>query len=103
MEICKQNIPFIGSSIPLSDDKHHNKTCRNFRDRFYLFLILCLTGLPFVSAQDSLLVQHFTVPDTTCTVDAAMQLIEQQTGLSFSYNTDIINKKKVITLHGGPE
>ena len=102
MEICRQYIPFIRSSIPLSEDKRHNKTCRNFRDRFYLFIILWLTGLSFVSAQDSLLVQHFTVPDTTCTVDVAMQLIENQTGLSFSYNTDIINKKKIITLHGGP-
>ena len=101
MEIYKQNISLIRSSIILSDDKHRNKTCRNFRDRFYLFLILWLTGLPFVSAQDSLLVQHFTVPDTTCTVDMAMQLIELQTGLSFSYNTDIVNKKQVITLHGG--
>jgi hypothetical protein len=101
MGVYKQYISFIRSSISLSDDKHHNKTCRNFRDRFYLFLIMWLTGLPFVSAQDSLLVQHFTVPDTTCTVDVAMQLIEQQTGLSFSYNTDIINKKEVISLHGG--
>jgi hypothetical protein len=54
-----------------------------------------------VSAQDSLLLQSFIVPDTTFTVDAAMQWIERQTGLSFSYNTDIINKRKVVTLQGG--
>jgi hypothetical protein len=100
MGICKQNIPLIVSSITLSEDKHHHKTCRNFRGRFYLFLIFCLTGIPFVSAQDSLLYQHFIFPDTACTVEVAMQLIEHQTGLSFSYNTDIINKKKVITFHG---
>jgi hypothetical protein len=101
MEVCIQNISPIRSSISLSDGILLNKTCRNFRDRFYLFLILWLTGLPMVSAQDSLLVQRFTVPDTTCTVNAAMQLIERKTGLSFSYNTDIINKKKVVSLHGG--
>ena len=101
MGVYIQYIPFTRSSISLSDDEHHNKTCRNFRDRFCLFLIMWLTGLPFVSAQDSLLVQRFAFPDTTCTVDIAMQLIEKQTGLSFSYNTDIINKKKVISLHGG--
>jgi hypothetical protein len=87
----------------LSDDKNPIRTCRNIRDRFYLFLMLCITGLQVVSAQDSLLVQHLTVPDTTCTLDAAMQWIERQTGLSFSYNTDIINKKKVVSLHGGRE
>jgi hypothetical protein len=101
MEVCNQNIYIIRSSIPLSDDSHPDKTCRKFRDRFYLFLILWMTGLSLASAQDSLLVQHITLPDTTCTVDEAMQLIEHHTGLSFSYNTDLINKKKVITLHGG--
>ncbi len=98
----KQNIPLSSTSAILSDHKNHNKTGgRNFRNRFYLCLILCLIGVSFLSAQDSLLVQHITVPDTTCSVNTAMELIEQQTGLSFSYNTDIINKKKIITLHGG--
>ncbi len=101
MDICNKHIPFLKSSTTLPDDKHHNRACRNFRDRFYLFLVLCLTGLPILSAQDSLLVQHFIVPDTTCTVEVAMQLIEKKTGLSFSYNSDIINRKKVITLQAG--
>jgi hypothetical protein len=100
MEICYKYIPFLRSSITPTDGKHY-KTCRNFRDRFYLFIIIWLAVSPIVSAQDSLLFQHFIVPDTTCTVDAAMKTIERQTGLSFSYNTDIINKKKIITLQGG--
>ncbi len=32
-----------------------------------------------------------------------MQLIEGRTGLSFSYNTDIINKKKIVSLPGGTD
>jgi hypothetical protein len=98
-----QNIPLSSASAILSDHKNLNKTGRKFRDRFYFVLILFLTSLPFLSAQDSLLVQHITIPDTTCSVNIAMQLIEQQTGLSFSYNTDIIDKKKIITLQGGKD
>jgi len=101
MEIYKPHINLTRSSIVLSDHKKFIKTCRNLLGRFYLFSILCLTGLPSVYTQDSLLVQHFTLPDTTCTVEIAMHLIEQETGLSFSYNTDLINKKKVISLPGG--
>ena len=39
--------------------------------------------------------------DTTCTVETALRLIENQTGLSFSYNTGLVNRKKVITLDSG--
>jgi hypothetical protein len=101
MEIHRQNISLIPLSDILSDNKNYSKTCRQFRDRFCLIFILCIAVFPFVSAQDSLLFKQITVPDTTCTVSMAMQVIERQSGLSFSYNTDIINKKKIISLHGG--
>lgn len=103
MGIYKIHIPFIRSSIVLKEHKHNHRTCLDLPGRFYLFLIILLFGSPVVSAQDSLLVQRFTMPDTTCTLEEAMQLIEHHTGLSFSYNSDIINKKKVITLSGGSE
>lgn len=103
MGIDKQHIPFTGSSILFSDIKKSNKACRTFRSRFYLLLILGIAGIFTVSAQDSLLVRHYAIPDTICTVETAMQIIENSTGLTFSYNTDIIDKKKVVTLQGGED
>jgi hypothetical protein len=72
-------------------------------NRLFAFLIICLAGLQQAAAQDSLLMQRILLPDTTCSVETAMKLIEQRTALSFSYNTGIINKNRVITLTRKPD
>jgi len=61
----------------------------------FLWLFMCFSPL---TAQDSLLYRRLTIADTLCTVEKAFRIIEHQTGLSFSYNSGLINKKKVILL-----
>jgi hypothetical protein len=59
-----------------------------------------ISSLP---AQDSLFYQRLTLPQTRCSVEEALRIIEQQTGLSFSYNTGLIDKRKVISLQADQE
>ena len=56
-----------------------------------------------LSAQESLLQQRITLTDTTCTIDNALKLIEKETGLSFSYNSGLINRKRRVTLRASNE
>jgi hypothetical protein len=67
-------------------------------NRFFILLLVSVACNISLAAQDSLLVQKITLPDTTCSVESAIKLIEQKTGLSFSYNSGLINKKKIISL-----
>jgi hypothetical protein len=55
-------------------------------------------GILTLSAQDSLLLRTITIRDTVCSVETALSVIEKQTNLSFSYNSGLVNRKKVITL-----
>jgi hypothetical protein len=63
-------------------------------------LLMCM--LP-ITAQDSLLYRKVTIPDTLCTIETALRIIEHHTGLSFSYNSGLFNKKKVISLKADQE
>jgi hypothetical protein len=49
-----------------------------------------------VHGQDANLLQEISISDTLCPVETALKLIEHTTGLSFSYNTGLINKRKMI-------
>jgi hypothetical protein len=73
-------------------------SCRLFAS----FLLLFMWIFP-MTAQDSLLYRRMTIPDTLCTVEAALRAIEHHTGLSFSYNTGLFNKKKFITFGADQE
>jgi len=79
------------------------RTCFIIPGRFYAFLFLSLALKINISAQDSLLFRPVTLADTVCTTETALKLIEQQTRLSFSYNSDLINKKKIVTLKARQE
>lgn len=68
------------------------------RSRFSAIILFLIFGIPPLTAQDSLLYRVLTIPDTTCTLEAAFRIIERQTNLSFSYNSDLINKKRIVTL-----
>ena len=67
-----------------------------------VFLLLLMCIFP-IAAQDSLLYRKVTIPDTLCTVETALRIIEHHTGLSFSYNSGLFNKKKVISLKADQE
>jgi hypothetical protein len=56
-----------------------------------------------LTAQDSLLYRTVTIPDTLCTVETALKIIEHHTGLSFSYNSGLFNKKKFISFNADQE
>jgi hypothetical protein len=49
-------------------------------------------------AQDSVFFQRLDIPETHCSVDQAMKTIEEQTGLSFSYNTGLFDRRRDIIL-----
>lgn len=49
-------------------------------------------------AQDSLLYQQLTIPATKCTVNEALEIIGEITNLSFSYNSNLIDKRREIVL-----
>ena len=77
-----------------------------FRDNSLVCIICFLLFIPVtlqLSAQESLLLKHITLADTVCTIDTALKLIEKETGLSFSYNSGLINRKKRVNLHAGNE
>jgi hypothetical protein len=67
-----------------------------------VFLMLFMWISP-LAAQDSLLYRKVNIPDTICTVETALRIIEQETGLSFSYNSGLISKKKVISFGADQE
>jgi hypothetical protein len=85
------------------DHANTPKTCSPKLNRFFAFMILSFVGLPFLSAQDSLLYRRIHVPDTTCSMETAMEIIEQESGLSFSYNTELVDRHKRVTLKGGED
>jgi len=69
--------------------------------RFPLILILLFSVR--LQAQDSLLCKPVTIESTLCSVDQAIKMIEKKTGLSFSYNSGVISKKKTVTLQAKNE
>lgn len=62
-----------------------------------LTIILCLLQITGM-AQDSLLYRPLSIPETYSTIDGALKIIERQTGLSFSYNTGLFDRKKEVFL-----
>ena len=72
--------------------------------RCLLALVLCLNaGIFSLQAQDSLLYKRLSIPESRSSVEQAMKIIEQHTGLSFSYNTGLINKKDNVILSADGE
>jgi hypothetical protein len=70
------------------------------RCTFAFVLCLLATGM---QAQDSLLHQQLTIPRINCNTEEALKIIERQTGLSFSYNTGLINKRRELILAANQE
>jgi hypothetical protein len=60
-------------------------------------------GLLSLTAQDSLLYRRFSINDTVCSLESALKIIENKTGLSFSYNSGLIDKKKTSYLKSNKE
>jgi hypothetical protein len=67
---------------------------------FFLCLFIVTVSL---KAQDSLLYQRISIPASKYSIEEALKVIEHETGLSFSYNTTLIDKKKIITLNATQE
>jgi hypothetical protein len=65
--------------------------------RYYTVILLFFMWILPLNAQDSLLYNKVSFRDTICTVETALKIIEHQTNLSFSYNTGLISKKKIIS------
>jgi hypothetical protein len=64
-----------------------------------IILLFVLSGLPVIlTAQKSILDQFVILPDTTCRLDTALNIIETTTGYYFSYNTDIISVGDTVKL-----
>lgn len=79
-----------------SSEKNEHIFPHPYRLIITIFLsLITIVTLP----QDSLQISNITIHDTTFTVGALMEIIEEQTSLSFSYNSGIINKKKIVTVH----
>lgn len=56
-----------------------------------LILFIIISGLSLnLSAQESNLKQFVILPDTSCRLDSALNIIEEAAGCYFSYNTDLI-------------
>jgi len=71
--------------------------------RLFKIILFSTLGIIPARAQDSLLYRTITIPDTLCSVESALGIIEKQTGLSFSYNSDLIPKNKKISFGAGQE
>ncbi len=71
--------------------------------RCTIALIVGFFLLKDIQAQDSLLHQRITIPETICSIDEALKIVEKTTGLSFSYNSGLIDKRKIITLKADQE
>lgn len=83
-----------------SSEKHGHFFSCAYRLIITIYLsLIAIVALP----QDSLQIHKITIRDTTCTVETLMEIIEEQTLLSFSYNTGIINKKKIVRAHAEQE
>jgi hypothetical protein len=72
------------------------------RNRFSTIILFLVFGILPLTAQDSLLYRELILPDTTCTLETALRILEHQTNLSFSYNSDLINKKRMVALDSEP-
>jgi hypothetical protein len=73
------------------------------QNRLYLVILFYIFRILLISAQDSLLYKPLTITDTTCPVISALQIIEQKTGLSLSYNTSLFNQTRIIKLRAEKE
>ncbi len=60
-------------------------------------------GVSTLQAQDSLFYTRITIPEGRYTIESAIKVIEQKTGLSFSYNSELFNKKHEISLAANNE
>jgi hypothetical protein len=60
-------------------------------------------SLQSLTAQDSLLNRQVTIHETQCTLEAAIKIIELQTGLSFSYNSGLFDRRKEVTISASGE
>jgi hypothetical protein len=95
MRICRNsNSPVFEFTIP--DGTKCRKPCLIKLTRFFTFLIFLHLMNIQVHGQDANLLQEISISDTLCPVETALKLIEHTTGLSFSYNTGLINKRKMI-------
>jgi hypothetical protein len=64
-----------------------------------IILLIFVSVLPVMTAaQESILDQFVILPDTTCRLDTALNIIEEATGYYFSYNTDIISVGDTVKL-----
>src|SRR5512145_2250014 len=72
--------------------------------RKVLSIFLCLYGLfTAIHAQDSLLYRKVSFASVQCTLDEAIRRIERQTSLSFSYNSELFDKRKPVNLEANEE
>ncbi|KPK84046.1 MAG: hypothetical protein AMS27_11125 [Bacteroides sp. SM23_62_1] len=61
-------------------------------------LIILINLHPGIFSQDSTLYQLVSVPDTSCRLDIALRIIENNIHHFFSYNSNIIPVEKIVTL-----
>lgn len=70
----------------------------------HLILAILTTGIPRLAiAQESPGEPSVTIPDTTCTIGEMLNILEGATGLSFSYNSGIIDEKKTVQIKADDE
>jgi hypothetical protein len=98
MEVSMHHSPSTDSHRAVSDQKTILKICLSHLNRFFISAVMTLAGTGNLGAQDHLLDQPVTLPDTTCTIETALKIIEEHTGLSFSYNSELVSRKKIIDL-----
>lgn len=67
------------------------------QSRFFNITLFLFFGILPLTAQDSLLYRNMSITDTVCSIETALEIIEHKTGLSFSYNSGLINKKKILS------
>jgi len=103
MDVSKHFTSSPDSMLTVPDQANHKKICLSPLNRFFVLLMFSMTGLSNLAAQDSLLTQRITLADTTCSFETALKVIEIHTGLSFSYNSGLVNKKKIISLNAHQE
>jgi hypothetical protein len=63
---------------------------------FVIFAFLLVSGR--MQAQDSLLMKPLALADTTISTEAALKLVEKKTGMSFSYNSGLVNRRRKVSL-----
>jgi len=62
-------------------------------------MLIVLSSNSRLNAQDSTLLQIVNLPDTTCRLDDALKLIEENISHYISYNSDIIPISKIVSLN----